>query len=556
MAGVYKRRLTPESLPPAKRTYANYRSTLSLSFDQNLSDELVLHIFSYLPFVDLCVSQSVNHHWARLATDNQLWKALFLSDSPLPRLRGSKGYPFSPSRYAESRNIKPLPSRSIASLQEKGLNHSRDWKWMYRIRSNWEKGRCRVEAVDSGNVEVEAGAGASAHRIPLPHPTVTEVPTVYLAGDLVIASSLHEIRVYSSLRPTAPRVIQPALLANESISTLSIDQSSHSTSTHPIPVRFASFSSSGSFHVFSITRDHTNISDSHQLTHSRTPNRRTPIMHAAYHHPLLVTLSATFQLSIYTLPPSSLSGTPQSPTLKHTVTSFTSFPPASLTLTRTLSAASPYKLTIAYTAPVYPAHWSAAVAEISMGPDGGILSSRNISAVTMGWGMGAPMDEDDVEAVEEMERAKEQWGRKLRDVVCTESDGKWVVLAGGDNTLQVYRLQRRGSNADPRLMYQRVMLGHTASIAALKVADGRCVSAGRDGCVWVWDLEEGWGVEVPRTPRAPPIPAPASPLSTLSISAESSLRSDVLIPQKITFDERKIVCAFEGGRVESWRFDI
>lgn len=99
-----------------------------IQFNSAFSDELVLLIFSYLPFQDLCVVQSVDNHWARLASDNSLWKRLFLTDHPSQRLRGSRGFS---SRWVmqAGREIKTLPARL------KNTNDQTDYwpfKWMYR----------------------------------------------------------------------------------------------------------------------------------------------------------------------------------------------------------------------------------------------------------------------------------------------------------------------------------------------------------------------------------------------------------------------------------------
>ncbi|OLL22938.1 F-box protein pof12 [Neolecta irregularis DAH-3] len=43
----------------------------------NLSDEIILHIFSYLSHKDLLASQLVSRRWNRIVDDNQLWRKLF-----------------------------------------------------------------------------------------------------------------------------------------------------------------------------------------------------------------------------------------------------------------------------------------------------------------------------------------------------------------------------------------------------------------------------------------------------------------------------------------------
>ena len=43
-----------------------------LTFNRSLNDELVLLVFSWLSAHDLCNSQLVNRHWARLSQDQQV----------------------------------------------------------------------------------------------------------------------------------------------------------------------------------------------------------------------------------------------------------------------------------------------------------------------------------------------------------------------------------------------------------------------------------------------------------------------------------------------------
>lgn len=127
-----KRSLSPAFLPPSKRHTTRITKTplvQSLRFDNCLYDEVILYIFSYLSWVDLCVSQPTSRNWARLTADNELWRNLYLRTYGRTRLRGSKGF----ISRADSREVKPLPGR-VKTDQPK------DWKWMFRISSNWRKG--------------------------------------------------------------------------------------------------------------------------------------------------------------------------------------------------------------------------------------------------------------------------------------------------------------------------------------------------------------------------------------------------------------------------------
>lgn len=75
----------------------------------------------------------VSQFWNRLASDNQLWKQLFLREHPLHRLRGGKSSP-SPSISiphwtpgSSRREVKPLPQR-VGTIEVE----QQDYKWLYR----------------------------------------------------------------------------------------------------------------------------------------------------------------------------------------------------------------------------------------------------------------------------------------------------------------------------------------------------------------------------------------------------------------------------------------
>lgn len=129
-----KHSLSPAPLPPSKRIHTDANTSQlhgpKLSFDSALYDELILYIFSHLSWVDLCATQHTSKNWARLAADNELWRLLYLQVYGRPRLRGLRGF----ISRMDGKEVKPLPGR--AKVDE---TH-RDWKWMFRISSNWKIG--------------------------------------------------------------------------------------------------------------------------------------------------------------------------------------------------------------------------------------------------------------------------------------------------------------------------------------------------------------------------------------------------------------------------------
>ncbi len=140
-----KHRLSPAPLPPSKRLHSinsdgsHPSSKPRLTFETALYDELILCIFSHLSWVDLCATQSTSRTWCRLAADNELWRVLYLRVYGRPRLRGARGF----IGRADGREVRSLPGRAK-------IEDLKDWKWMFRISSNWRTGmqglayRCKV----------------------------------------------------------------------------------------------------------------------------------------------------------------------------------------------------------------------------------------------------------------------------------------------------------------------------------------------------------------------------------------------------------------------------
>ncbi|KAJ7594416.1 hypothetical protein C8J56DRAFT_926721 [Mycena floridula] len=521
-----KHRLSPAPLPPAKRLHTLLEKPLHsrtiLTFDNSLYDELLLVIFSYLSYIDLCTIQATSRNCRRLASDNELWRKLYVRVfGNRPRIRGTKGFS---SIRSDGKQIKALPGRA----REANV----DWKASYRLATNWLKGRCSVEPFS------RLASDSTQDHIVLAGPVtitassaISSTPVIHLH----LAASLHQL------------ICNPTQSC--SVTALSLDQSTPVAGN----LRLAAFLSTGEFTVFSFhpcsTMSSSVISDHVPVTRS---SRTSPIIQAVYRHPLLITLSESFCLSLYDV-------TSRKAHLMQSLTSYTSFPPTSLVM----SAPSPsiYKLVLVHTCPVYPQHWSVGSTEIiiagSESPSANsstllsadaqveplkIMSTRTARAldVPQGW-----IDE------RKLRTMREQWSRKVLRVADTQTDGKWVVLAPGQlpqtlpgdsspfstshswTSLQLYRLSFPSassiSSAPPKLTFVRNLTG-PGPIVALAVADGRCVSLGCNGSIFVWDLERGdtgTGVEV----------------------AAARDESNRFVSGAIAFDERRIIFCFPGGHL-------
>ena len=421
-----------------------------------------------------------------------------------------------------------------------------------------------------------------------------------LAGNVTIAASTrssNQPTVVISLAAHAPHILRcPSSRGNSAcVTALAIDQSPPTSGHHG---RLVSFLSTGEFVLYTI--DHQSPSSSSRLftyVPSGRSSRYAPIVQAVYHHPLLVTLSQSFHLSIYDVSENTVRHT-------QTLTSFTSYPPSSLVLST--PSATTYKLVLAYAIPVYPSHWSVGATELIISNTETehmvVSNTRTTRAVDVpqGW-----LDENKMRAV------REQWGRKVARVADTQTDGKWVVLAPGHDIpttfideqpvasgsssppspsssaspspasspspyrsssmysasgLQLYRLHlpsSPSSSASPKLTFVRTLHGQIGPVSALALADGRCVSLGVNGSIWVWDLEAGTGTEVSAGMDEPAGEDEEGDAEGDEEEAERRAEAWEVVKMRIArgargsvvFDDRRIVSA-SGRGVEVRRFDV
>lgn len=147
---------------------------------------------------------------------------------------------------------------------------------------------------------------------------------ILLAGSVTVMASSRPSTVPTVLLSTPTH--EPHALSCPSsrpsvtthITALALDQSPPASGHHG---KLVCFLSTGEFTLFSV--DHQALSSSARMfTYQPTgrSSRTAPIVHAVYHHPLLVTLSQSFHLSLYDLSSESVQHT-------QTLTSFTSYPP-------------------------------------------------------------------------------------------------------------------------------------------------------------------------------------------------------------------------------------
>ena len=278
-----------------------------------------------------------------------------------------------------------------------------------------------------------------------------------------------------------------------------------------LPARLGVFYQSGGFAILRITMESGRLAWKREAIHpphSRPRARRRvatsamddedPIILTAIHYPLVMTCTSSFHLSFYALTiPSSTGPTPTSiPIVLGTMHSDVSFHPAALSLFPVSNDLDRYRAALTYCTPLYPYSWTLAVQEftITMKPSTGMTDIARGECWHVGRG-----DEDEPEYA---------WPKKIRPIVGVKgrpvgvgTDGRWAVLAGEDNQIQVYSLPHHhsdlhlgsGSNSYRRsysISHSHTLLAHSAAITSISLSSGRVVSGGRDGRVLVWELDE------------------------------------------------------------------
>lgn len=282
-----------------------------------------------------------------------------------------------------------------------------------------------------------------------------------------------------------------------------------------LPARMAVFYQSGGFVVLTVrlssalsNRGVTWVRDAISPGQSRPPSirrrmyaqdRGDPIVYASMYSRLLVVCSKAFHLSVFDLQSGQL------PRRITTMRSDVSFHPATLTLLPSFpegkdsdgqfvadhGTSQAFQAALTYSTPVYPSSWTIAVQEftISLPP----VSSLSTPSVSRG----------PTYHVSPRSTAGEPiWPRKIRPAVGVKgcaaksvgTDGRWCVLAGEGNKVEVFSLPSSSPNSsdcdDGIIKHSQTLVTHSSVIASVALASGRCVSGCKDGKVLVWELDD------------------------------------------------------------------
>lgn len=468
----------------------------------NLSDELVIRVLSFLNVADLitiqrwvCVNAAIfqadgsrlSHRLSRLATDSQLWKALYYAQ--FVRQRAARIPGISSSSLVFS-------SKASKWLEEQHLVRSgarTNWKAQYKLRFNWTNGSSRVSELHLKD-----------HLPPVP-------PLVRMKGDCAISVDTNGLRIWTlqghrQLLATHSLQRKPGRETAKVIPcSIAIDDGVKDDSPINIAVGFED-----GFGVFSTSRGGDLLqSYSHQASSNGA------IVAIAFNHPYITTVSKNQMLSLYDL--QSKGGELEAkskPRLLSSLRSHTARAPLAISL-RVLPTS--IVASIAYVLPSYVTGWNVGLQELRFSLTGNITESRAEAAPTVtsyrslsaAPGDGRSLDDTDGD---ESGADGSFWPGSSPLPTSLSYAHPYMLVSHPDNTLTLYLVH----STDQKLTISpgRRLWGHTSSVSDAQVGDrGRAISASASGDeIRVWELEEmmqtrkralGYATSVPVRQRVP-----------------------------------------------------
>ncbi|KAL1985568.1 hypothetical protein VTN96DRAFT_7788 [Rasamsonia emersonii] len=438
----------------------------------SLSDEILLHILSFLPIPSLIVCQRLSRRFHALAGDSELWKRQYFSRWVLPRARRLPY--FKHPKFSSGTDYSPKVSKWLghSHLAEEGkVTH---WKTQYRLRHNWSKGICRVREVEVAQ--------------PPPPPVL-----VWLhSGFVFTADKEHGLRAWSIKYHKTYLASVSFLRPDTAPSALSATQGSQTSSIEVI-VGFED----GTFDVYDL-----DVAKSKFVLHyshvGSTPGAITAI---ASSPPYLMMVSQHKVLSLYKASPraTSVDKPVESPRLLASLEANNILAPMSLSIR---SSPSEIIASIAYNFYHIGCGWSIGIQELHISHDGEHLSSR--LATTVDSQYSANNAQTPIEPTK-MKRHLGTFDSPVDSLYSTMSSNPsirhnepptslsyshpYLLTSHKDNTLTMYLVVSTSDKL--AIKGARRLWGHTSSVSGVQVSDrGKAVSvSSRGNEIRIWELE-------------------------------------------------------------------
>ncbi|KAL4941000.1 hypothetical protein BDV06DRAFT_10039 [Aspergillus oleicola] len=458
--------------PPPKRSRTNEAGNKTDRLS-SLSNEILLHILSFLPIPALLTCQRLSHRFHALAGDSELWKRQYYSKWVRPRARRlaiSRRFFLPQSKFEYSPRVSTWLDHGNLDRNYR-VTH---WKRQYQLRHNWSKGTCRMTQVE------------------LPQPPRPPMLVTLCAGYVFTADSHEGLRVWLM---ESPETCKAALSF--------ADPESH-TSHAPTALTATCGSEENSIEVavgfddgvFSVYRlDTKNIRL--ELRFSRTRSAHGAITAMAASYPYLMAVSKHRMLSLYKLPLR-----PDNPSWGDEAHLIASLRADSILSPMSLSvrlAGSGIIASIVYSFLHLGCGWSLGIQELHFDNAGQQTKSRLTTTVDTQYGMHLhrlPGSSTEQDSTTEFEPPGPPSATPTLPAILHQDpptsvsySHPYLLTSHADNTLTVYLVVSTPSSLFVK-GGQR-LFGHTSSVSAVQVSDrGKAASVSLHGDeIRIWELE-------------------------------------------------------------------
>ena len=442
---------TEDHRPVAKRQRPLHSDRLS-----SLSDELILRTLSFLPLPDLVLCERLSKRWRELATDGQLWKALYYDRFVRPRASRIPGIRAQGSSTVGALHYASKTARWLDDERLVRFGAHTKWKRQYKLRHNWSNGSASIKETEVAD-----------------QPTTPPL-LIRLHEDLIIiADKDHGLRAWS-LQGEQKLITVHAFASidgDEHVPTsLAVDANASGQQTFSLVVGFKS----GAFSFYTFDRQRANFFNN--FTHPASSAGEVSAIACA--SPFLTTITPEPRLSLYEFKPAAgTHGRMEAPRLISSMRSHTAYTPICLTLRQ---FASTIVASIAFAMPSYMPIWTVGIQELRLDTDGTVVDSRTaFAAMPQGRSIGEAAH-GDMLSILPLPSSRP---------ASLSYNHPYLLTAHADNTLTLYLVQ---SNANELIISAGLILwGHTSSVISAHVGDrGKAVSVSTRGNeVRVWELE-------------------------------------------------------------------
>ncbi|KAL2825411.1 hypothetical protein BDW59DRAFT_72344 [Aspergillus cavernicola] len=466
-----KRRIDNElskSHPPKRlRTTTSGHKTDHLS---SLSNEILLHILSFLSIPSLLTCQRLSRRFRALSGDSELWKRQYFSKWVRPRARRlaiARRTSFPQSKFEYSPRVSTWLDHGHLDRDDRITN----WKRQYQLRHNWSQGTCRVTEVE------------------IPQPPRPPILVTFCAGFVFMADSHGGLQVWSAESPESRKAGLTFAGPESQSSTPTALTATCGLETNSIEA-VVGFDD-GRFSVY--TMDTKRLFLQLRFSHPRSAHGAITAMASSY--PYLLVVSKHKMLSLYKLPlafdDSSWSEDAQ---LVASLKADSILSPMSLFVR---VARSEIIASIVYSFFHLGCGWSLGIQELHFDKTGQQIRSRLTTTVDTQHGVvPLPKSRYGQPSAQEQESIDHAHPSALNPAILHQDPPSsvsyshpYLLTSHADNTLTVYLVV--STSDDLFVKGAQRLWGHTSSVSAVQVSDrGKAVSvSSHGGEVRIWELE-------------------------------------------------------------------